>query len=70
MKGIESKGFGPVFLYRKGTDLWSPTVGDLETETFKLCTGDPNSKDTALPIVSSDRVVSWAAYASWKACYH
>ncbi len=45
------------------------TVGGLETETFKLCTGDPTSKDTALPTVSSDRVVSWAAYASWKAFY-
>jgi hypothetical protein len=45
------------------------TVGGLETETFKLCTEDPNFKNTALLIVSSHRVVSWAAYASWKACY-
>ncbi len=45
------------------------TVGGLETETFKLCIEDPTSKDTALPTVSSDRVVSWAAYASWKAFY-
>jgi hypothetical protein len=28
----------------------------------------PNSKDPALPIVSSDRVVSWAAFAVWKDC--
>jgi hypothetical protein len=31
-------------------------VGGLETETLKLYTGDPNSEDTALPIVSSDTV--------------
>ncbi len=45
------------------------TVGGLETETCKHCTGDSPFKDTILLIVFSDRVVSWAACASWKACY-
>jgi hypothetical protein len=41
------------------------TVGDLETETYKHCTVDPPSKCTALPIVSSHGVASWAACVSW-----
>ncbi len=45
------------------------TVGGLETETCRHCTGNHPSKVTALPIVSSHGVVSWAACASWKACY-
>ncbi len=45
------------------------TVGGLETETRKHCIGDSPFKDTVLLIVSSDRVVSWAACASWNACY-
>jgi hypothetical protein len=48
---------------------WDSTVGGLETETCKHCTGDSPFKDTVLLIVSYDRVVSWAACASWKACY-
>jgi hypothetical protein len=46
-----------------------PTVGGLETETCKHCTGDSPFKDTVLLIVSSERVVSWAACASWNTCY-
>jgi hypothetical protein len=34
------------------------TVGGLETETCKHCTGDSPFKDTVLLIVSSNRVVS------------
>ncbi len=49
--------------------LHGVTVGGLETETFKLCTGDPNSKVTALPIVSFGGVVFWAACAKWKAFF-
>jgi hypothetical protein len=49
--------------------LQDNTVGGLETETRKHCTGDSPFKDTVLLIVSADRVVSWAACASWNACY-
>jgi hypothetical protein len=47
----------------------SGTVGGLESETCKHCTGNCPSKDTALPTVFSDRVASWAACAIWKASY-
>jgi hypothetical protein len=45
------------------------TVGGLETETCKHCTGDSPFKDTVLLIVSPERVVSWAACASWNTRY-
>ncbi len=57
------------FKIQKHMRLSGLTVGGLETETCKHCTGDSSFKDTILLIVSSDRLVSWAACASWKACY-
>jgi hypothetical protein len=42
------------------------TFGGLETETCKHYTGDSPFKDTVLPIVFSDRVVSWAALLAGK----
>jgi hypothetical protein len=51
------------------SELHGVTVGGLETETFKLCTGDPNPKVTVLPILSPGGVVFCAACARWKACY-
>jgi hypothetical protein len=41
------------------------TVGGLETETQKLCTGGFPFKDAALQSISIGRVVSWDTCSSW-----